>query len=170
MQWLSLLISFLLGKTNFSRGPSLRDSVTILFEEAGKRSRKPALMVLGGLTCVLLLCGGFFMGLIDLTTQADRNGGNIQPTASATSGFALVVIAAGIFTWIFTRAWPGVKAEREKKAEIKEHHASTLEQALTLLVMDYIKEREMKREERHQQQHPSPASTMEREPSPPLHH
>jgi hypothetical protein len=173
MQWLSLLFSFFLGKFNVTRPPSLKESVSFVFEEAAYRSRKPAVLILGGLGCILLLCGGFFMGLIDLTTQMDREGA-IRATASAVSGFVLVAIALGVFFWIFTRAWPGARNMKAKKEE-KEAPAGGLEQALTLLVMDFIKERELKREERREvreeRRHPHapPVSeTSERTP-PPLH-
>jgi hypothetical protein len=173
MQWLSLLFSFFLGKFNVSRPPSLKDSVAFVFEEAAYRSRKPAVLILGGLACVLLLCGGFFMGLIDLTTQMDREG-VVRASASAVSGFVLVALALGVFFWIFTRAWPGARHAKEKQAE-KEASPGGLEQALTLLVMDFIKEREIRRaerredrEERHHPHTPPLSETPERTP-PPLH-
>lgn len=152
MQWLSILLSFFLGKFKFTRPPSLRDTVSFLFEEAAHRSRKPAVLILSGLACILLLCGGFFMGLIDLTTQLDREG-SIRASASAISGFVLVAISVGIFFWIFNRAWPGARVTEKPKAETKES-SSSLEQALTMLVMDFIKEREFKREERRHHQAP----------------
>lgn len=150
MKWLSLLFSFFLGKFNLSRpqGLSFKESINLLFDEIAYRSRKPAMLALGGLVCVTLLCGGFFMGLIDLTNQYDQEGA-VRATAGSITGFALAAIAIGIFTWIFKSAWPGVKAV-EKTEEAKEN-PSGLEQALTLLVMDFIKEREFKREERRQQ-------------------
>ncbi len=166
MHWLSLLFSFFLGKFNVARPPSLKDSVSFVFEEAVSRSRKPAVLILGGIASVLLLCGGFFMGLIDLTTQMDRDG-VIRASAGAVSGFALMALALGVFFWIFTRAWPGarnVKAQQEEKAV----PAAGLEQALTLLVMDFIKERELKREERRHPYTPPISETNER-PPPPLH-
>lgn len=166
MQWLSLLFSFFLGKFKTSRpsGLNFKESLNLLFDEIAYRSRKPAMFTLGGLVCVTLLCGGFFMGLIDLTNQFDREG-SVRATAGNITGFALAAIAIGIFTWIFKRAWPGVK-EVAKTEEASKENPSGLEQALTLLVMDYIKEREFKREERRQQHHvPVP----EKEPSSPLY-
>lgn len=166
MKWLSLLFSFFLGKFNVARAPSfsLKDSIKMLFDEIAYRSRKPAMLALGGLVSVALLCGGFFMGLIDLTTQYDRDG-VVRATASNISGFALVALTLGTFTWIFKRAWPGVKAAEEKDKAVEEakEHPSGLEQALTLLVMDFVKEREFKREERRElhQQHHVPVSETE---------
>lgn len=150
MKWLSLFFSFFLGKLNVARPPSLKHTINILFEEAAYRSRKPALYALAGLTSVILLSGGFFMGLIDITTQYDRDG-VVRATASSITGFSLVALSIIGFTWVFTRAWPGVKAVKEKEEKAAREHTSGLEQALTLLVMDFIKEREFKREERRHQ-------------------
>lgn len=170
MRWLSLLLSFLLGKFNVARSPglSLKESLNLLFDELAYRSRKPAMLALGGIASVAILCGGFFMGLIDITTQYDRDG-VVRATASSMTGFALAAIAIATFTWIFKSAWPGVKsAEKAEDTTIEvKQSVHGLEQALTLLVMDYIKEREFKREELRQSH--SPQRTPEPEANSPLY-
>jgi hypothetical protein len=171
MRWLSLLFSFFLGKFNVAHTPSLKESIAFLFEEAATRSRKPAMLILGGLACVLFLCGGFFMGLIDLTTQIDRDG-TARATAGAISGFVLVAMALGVFYWIFSHAWPDIRSQKTEQPGKEHASPSSFEHALTLLVMDYIKEREMRREEfrHHPPSQPSqPSSSSKPEPSPPLY-
>lgn len=160
MKWFSLLLSFFLGKLNVVRAPSLKQTINVLFEEAAYRSRKPTIYVLAGLTFVLILSGGFFMGLIDITTQYDRDG-VVQATASSITGFSLVALSLIGFIWVFTRAWPGVKAVKKKEEKVAAEQNSGIEQALILLVMDFIKEREFKREERRHQAPipPSPDET-----------
>lgn len=170
MKWLSLLFSFFLGKFNVARSPglSLKEGINLLFDELAYRSRKPTMLALGGIVSVAILCGGFFMGLIDITTQYDRDG-VVRATASSIAGFALAAIAIGTFTWIFKSAWPGVKAAEKSKDATQEVKPPVhgLEQALTLLVLDFIKEREFKREE-HRQTH-SPERPPEPKEPPPLY-
>lgn len=148
MHWLSLLVSFLVGKLNNVHRPSFRESAMALIEELTYKSRKPAAMVLAGLACVLLLCGGFFMSVIDLTRQYDREG-VVRFTASTGSGLVLVVLTLAAFIWIFTSGWPGANAKerlQREKEEASKASPSTLEQALATLVLDFVKEREQKRE------------------------
>jgi hypothetical protein len=149
MKRLSLLFSIIFGKFNKARAPSLKETVMAVLEEAAYRSRKPVALLLGGIVCILIFCGGFFMSLIDLTGQFDRDG-SVQFTANLASGLILVAIASSIFYWIFASAWPGAQGKRthEKEAPPPQLTGSSLEQALSLLVMDYIKEREYKREHR----------------------
>lgn len=157
MRWLSLIFSFLAGRWNGARAPGLQETMSFLFAEAALRSRKPAVLVLGGLTCVLILCGGFFLSLIDLTTQIDREG-TLSMTAQTLAGLALVLLSASVFYWIFNHAWPGLKSNSKPKDLPSPAPASSLEQALSLLVMDFVKERQLKREEHH---HASPPKEKE---------
>lgn len=162
MQWLSLLISFLVGKFNNSHRPSLKESVYSIVEEAVLKSRKPVALLLGGLASVLILCGGIFISILDLTRQYDQ-AGFVQFTATLGAGLALVVLTLGAFAWIFMSAWPGAKeraAEKRLQEEQAPREASTLEQALATLVLDFVKEREQKRD---QTLHPVPPTPVEKE-------
>jgi hypothetical protein len=166
MHWLSLLVSFLVGRFNNARRPSLKESAVAIIEEVTYKSRKPVAMILGGLACVLLLCGGFFMSLIDLTQQYDQEG-IVRFTASFGSGLVLVALTLGAFIWIFASAWPGANAKErlKEKEEGAKAPTSSLEQALATLVMDFVKEREQKRELQAQHAAPMPptASSLEKE-------
>jgi hypothetical protein len=162
MRLLSLLASFFLGKLNHTRSVSLKETVLIIFEEVTSRSRKPVILLLSGLACILILCGGLFMSIIDLTSQFDREG-SLRFTASFASGGILLTISLGVFFWIFTSAWPETRSKIMIENEAPQATASALEQALSLLVIDFIKEREYKREQRMP---PEPR----REKEPPPHH
>ncbi|MGZ3743575.1 MAG: hypothetical protein ACXWRE_09560 [Pseudobdellovibrionaceae bacterium] len=151
MRWISLLVSFIIGKINSARPPSLKELASAIMEEAAYRSRRPVVLLLSGLICILFLCGGFFMSLIDLTSQFDRNG-FIQFTASTAGGVILVLFSLSVFFWIFTSAWPGTQEKKMTEMEAPAQPTSSLEHALSLLVMDFIKEREFKRQQQQQQQ------------------
>lgn len=148
MKWFSLLISFLVGKFNSYRPPSLKESAMAVLEELAYKSRKPAALIFAGVFCLLLLCGGFFMTVIDLTNQFDREG-FVRFTAGLGAGLFLVVLNLGILTWVFTSAWPGAKEHSEARHNPPRVAPSSLEQALAALVMDFVKEREFKREQAH---------------------
>lgn len=159
MHWISLLFSFVLGKINSAhRPPSLKEIALAILEEATYRSRKPIMLLLGGLTCILILCGGFFMSVLDLTSQYDREDG-LHFTANVYSGVTLVAVALSMFFWIFTSAWPGIQEAKTPKKELPpQDTTSSLEQAISLLILDFVKEREYKREhrERPKEKDPSP--------------
>jgi len=162
MKWLSLVFSFLLGKFNTPHRPSLKESAFEIIEEATFKSRKPLALLLGALSCVLLLCGGFFMGLIDLTQQYDREG-VVRFTSSFGSGLGLVLVGIAVFSYIFVYAWPGARkhsVEQQLKEQAAQSANSTLEQALATLVLDFVKEREQKREQAH---YPVPTTASEKE-------
>ncbi|WP_413291376.1 hypothetical protein [Bdellovibrio sp. HCB337] len=158
MQWLSLLVSFLLGKFNSSRPPSLKETAREILEEVAYKSRKPAALLLAGVIGILILCGGFFMSVLELTTQYDREG-IVRFTATLGAGLFLVVVPLGALIWGFTAAWPGAKAHakaeqaREEEQELPRVPASSLEQALATLVLDFVKEREFKREIKREHAH-----------------
>lgn len=165
MQWISLIASFIFGKLN-SRPPSFKESAFAIFEEVTFKSRKAITLILGAAACVLILCGGLFMSLVDLTTQYDREG-LIRFTASFGTGLSLVVLSLGVFVWIFKFAWPGARDRREvrEEAPAHTHRGGPLEQALATLVMDFVKERELRREERESPLAPSPAATAASRPA-----
>lgn len=170
MKWFSLFLSFFLGKLNHSNPPSIKETIFIFFEEAAYRSRKPVVLILSGLACVLILCGGFFWTAIEIAGQFDRDGA-VHASASAITGVVLIAISLGTFFWVFNKAWPGVKAKEQAQEQAKENpqQVSTLEHALSLLVMDFVKEREVRREERRER-HPShdhAPFTAENESAPP---
>jgi hypothetical protein len=107
------------------------------------------------------------MSLIDLTHQYDE-AGTVYLTASNASGLILVLLSLGTFFWIFTSAWPGaqeMKAAKKKEESVTQAKTASLEHALSLLVMDFIKEREQKRE-RYAREHYNPTAEKE---SPSLH-
>lgn len=150
MRWLSLLISFLVGKYNIAHRPSFKEAAMAVIEELAYKSRKPVAMMLGGLILVLILCGGIFMSAVDLAQQYDREG-VVRFTASTGTGLTMVLITLILFAWVFLAAWPGTRAHTaDHTPEAGAKTPSSLEQALATLVLDFVKERELKREQAHQ--------------------
>ncbi|MGZ3768048.1 MAG: hypothetical protein ACXVCP_05390 [Bdellovibrio sp.] len=140
MKWLMLMLTIMFRK--FSRPPSLKESAMEIFEEVSHRSRKIISLTLTGIAAVIIFCGGFFISLINATTQYD-NTGKLFLTATLSAGLVLIAFALITFAVIFLRAWPGVK-ERNAKEQLAA--GSSLEQALSLLVLDFVKARQEKRE------------------------
>lgn len=155
MKIIPLILSFIFGYGRFKgKSKSLRESAIEIFEEVTFRSRRLVSLLLAGLASVILLCGGLFISILDATTQYDRSG-VIAWTATFSSGIVLLLIAAATFSVVFLRAWPHTRRLRQKEQQVAPATSSSLENALAALVMDYVKERELKREQRG----PSPAAT-----------
>jgi|GEM_PF-1480719 len=148
MKWLAMLLSLVFGRATRSRGPTLKETALEIFNEVIHESRKFITLTMGALAAVLIFCAGFFIALLNGTTQYDR-GGSVAWTATLGAGVVLMLLAIAIFGVIFLRAWPGIKQRRIAKQKREEsrlyHEAAPLETALSLLVMDFIKEREERR-------------------------
>lgn len=145
MQLLAMIMSFIFGRMN-KQTTSIRESALEIFEEAIGKSRKVVVLTLAGLGAVTFFCGGIFIAILDATTQYDRNG-FIAFSSTLGAGLTLVLLAAIGFAVVFARAWPGATKHVEVREEIHHHQSSGLEQALSILVMDFVKERELKRQQ-----------------------
>lgn len=152
MQWFGLILSFLIGKLNAHDAKPSRFSPEAIFDDVAFKSRKVVALTLGGVIAVLLLCGGLMMSIIDAAAQFDRNG-VIYFSATFNTGLVLALIAAASFGLVFARAWPGVREHRGSYRETKRGFfagssakpASSLETAISALILDFIKEREARR-------------------------
>lgn len=168
---LGLLLSFFMGKFSF-HGPKLniREAAMAIFDEAIFKSRKAVTLLLTALASMIFICGGLFISLIDATRQYDQ-AGIINFSSTFISGLVLMLIAAGIVTWVFASAWPGVKKQGPQVQEVLERDTrpqpNTLETALSALIMDFVKERELKRESAPSAARPVPSQ--EREETPPTY-
>lgn len=164
MQLLAMIASFVFGRLNNSgpRGGGIRETVMEMFEDIVLKGRKPVILVLAGVCAVLFFCGGLFITILEGTTQYDRVG-YVTLTSTLGAGIALFLVAAIGFVYVFAYAWPGADRHASAKAREKTpppHQASTLEQALTVLVLDFVKEREIRRD----REAAGPTPTTPREP------
>ena len=162
MQWLGLIASFVIGRMNNKQAGPNRMSPQAIFEDITYKSRQAVMLTLGGVIAVVMLCSGLMMSIADATAQYDRNA-IIAFTATFNTGLVIALLSAICFAFIFTRAWPGVREHRgnyqdnlrnENKASgfgfsrsnAEAHRAGNLEQAFSALIMDFVKEREVRRQ------------------------
>lgn len=171
MQWLAMMMSFIFGKMN-SKRKSLRETAIEIFEEVSYKSRRIVTLTMTAFGAVIFFCGGFFISLLEGTSQYDQTG-NVVWTSTLGAGVGLIALAAVVFATVFLRAWPGVSPHKhEHPREESATHSSNLENALSALIMDYVKEREMRREQKMSEGTPRPeAPPFHEEPpsSSPLH-
>jgi hypothetical protein len=162
LKWIEIIASFFIGKMQPTQGPGLRETAIALFEEITYKSRKTVSLVVISFAAAIFALGGFFISLLNATMQYDRDG-VITFTSTFISGLVLIAIAVGTFAWVFGSAWPGTKKFKGLEMHGPKHHAheplphelperplhqpSSLEQALSALVMDFVKERELRRSE-----------------------
>jgi hypothetical protein len=162
IKWIGLILSFVMGRLN-THAPQMtfnfKDSAMAVFDEVTFKSRKAVSLLLVALASVIFICGGFFISLVDATHQYDQEG-MIRFSSTFLSGVVLALVAVGIFIWVFASAWPGAQHNR-MKAKLKDKmdemaeqakpapSPSSIEQALTALIMDFVHEREAKREQRY---------------------
>lgn len=156
MKWLSFILPFVLGFGHKPDKPrrSLKETALEIYDVITIRSRTAVFLSMAGLGAIAFICGGFFMFLLESTRQYDRAGIIVWNSTLITSG-VLVLLALGGLGYVYFMAWPGVRAARnrqeiraEEHRRQQEHPVGSLEQALAALVMDFVKEREFKREHR----------------------
>jgi hypothetical protein len=154
-KWITLILTFVMGRLN-SHAPqmsfNLKDSAMGIFDDITFKSRKAVSLLLVALASVIFICGGFFISLIDATRQYDA-AGVITFSSTFLSGLVLALVAVGVFTWVFASAWPGVKLNKSQQKEEAlrpppppPQPPSSIEHAVTALIMDFIHEREHRRE------------------------
>ena len=147
----SYVLAYFFGSA--SKNVDLKGVAFEVLEEAVYRSRKTVALVLGGLCSTILVCGGFFIALLNASSQYDRTG-HVYATATLWSGIALTVIFLGAAYYIFAVAWPGVHSHNKTTASTNRshfqstHHPSDLEKSISILIMDFVDSRRIRREER----------------------
>lgn len=165
MKWLIMFLTLSLRQLNSRlRGPSLRQTLMDIFYEAREKSKKLANLIVGGLAATIFFCGGFFITLINMSAQWDQTQ-QVLWSATLISGLVLMGLALiayiGLYASFTKDDREEVLAEREEKKRRERFHpsrafnrrqepASTLESALAALVMDFVHERQAKRESREQ--------------------
>lgn len=145
IKWISLVLSFLFGARS-NKDLNLKGLAMEVYDEAIYRSRKPVGLFLLALASVFFICGGMMVALLDITRQYDTRGW-VYPGATMWSGISLAVLSIIGSIYIFTKAWPKSSRPHHFQAE----HSSSeprhpgLDEALSLLIMDYIEERKTRR-------------------------
>lgn len=151
MKWLSLLFPLLLKQLNPAI-ETLSQSSLQLREEMSLKSRKIALIILAGIATTILFAGGLLLSLMEAARQLD-NSNALQVNAVIATGFSLCV-ASLLAAVLAFRSWPGVRARKQRlkqeRAQLRAQReqlgqAVSLDQAVAMLILDFVKEREQKR-------------------------
>ena len=147
---ISYVLAYAFGSS--SKGIDVKGLALEVLEEAAFRSRKTVALILGALCSTLFICGGVFIALLNVANQYDSTG-HVYATATLWSGLFLSLLFIGVNYYIFAFAWPGANTQHTARASNQAHTQTTnrpseLEQAISLLVMDFIDSRKQRREER----------------------
>jgi len=145
---LSLVLSFLLGRYE----QTFKRSTIILIDQFISKSRKLFIFsaILG--IVILLFVSGLIMSIVQATAQYDRQG-YIAMNSSLLVGLILAAVTFVTLLAMFSRsAWemrfrqeiaPLTSDDSKKK---KDETPNAFEQAITLLIADFLKEREQNRQ------------------------
>lgn len=151
MKWIYLVMSFMIKRFTGAKAENAHP-----IEELKELIKENAVKILLVFTTATAI-GSFFVAgasitIIDLTSQYDL-GENLRLSAVATSGLVMVVLSslAFIVGMIFATRHDREKKRMEER-RAKHHEVNSIQDAIILLVNDYIAEREFNREFRSAQQ------------------
>ena len=145
---LTYLISFFVGRYQSAlKTPSL-----IIVDQIMLRARKLMMNSMVSLIASLLLTGGVLITLIEFTSQIDRFG-VVWPSAALIGGLLLSAFSLAGLIYSFKSASLFKSSSIITNVQAAPKQPSPLEEALGILVMDFVKER---REHREQKEPPVP--------------
>ena len=165
MKWLGLLFPFLykyLNPPTSGSQMSLNATALDIYDAITLKSRNVVFIFIGAIAGFAIMCGSFFMFLIDSTRQYDFSG-VILWNATLTVSSILFVCSMAALAYVYFYAWPGGNpptesfsrtgdplGSQQQTAQSTNHKApSAIENALSLLVLDYIQDRQERRQARH---------------------
>lgn len=155
LKTLSLLFSFLLGRLNSGGHHESLFSPDELIDKALSKLRGLMSTVALGAVATIFLTAGFLGAFYNLLLQMDTTG-KMGPNAVVVGGIGLFVVGLVIFAIAgrsTTSPRPQVKAQAQASAKQDHGRAiSPLEEALSMLIVDHVKEREFSRESRRHRQ------------------
>lgn len=154
MKWLIVFASFLIGKLNsISVTPSL-----FFVEKALEKSRNILFMATIAFISAALFCAGVIISVLNALTQIDANGSMVF-SATFSGGLVLIVISAVSLAIVFAkRNW---EFPSLTEAAHQSRRSSPIEEAITMLVQDFMEDRRTNRE------NPPPPPPRAHEPPPP---
>lgn len=141
---------------------NFKDMAMEVVDEVALKTRKPVILLLGGIVSIIFFCGGGLMAILDATRQYDSTG-QVVATATLWTGIGIAAFFAVGYTWVFLVEWPGAKRQatrelhkldqkiqsHEKYKSHQEHETPGIEQAISLFVLDLLEERKAKRTRRN---------------------
>lgn len=155
MKWFAMIFSFLLGQFKSSSiSPSL-----IFVQKALEKSRSLVFLATVSFISALLFAAGILIAAINGFTQYDQTN-SVYMSATFVGGLSLAILSGISLAIVFAKKnWqvPNLKA-----AEAETRTPSPIEEAVSLLLNDFIEDRRSQRQSRAEQSraeaHPSPAS------------
>jgi hypothetical protein len=152
IKFFTYFISFLIGRYNSFAKPS----AMVIIDQVLLRTRKLLMTSMISLIASLLLTGGVIISLIEFTRQIDRFQ-IVWPSATLIGGLALTLISLATLIYAFTsKAFDLRYVKKASPTEQIPRTPSPLEEALSVLVMDFIKERREERQKPSEKTEPSP--------------
>ena len=165
MKWLGLLFPFLYKYLNTPTSESqmsLKATALDVYDAITLKSRGVVFIFIGAIAGFAILCGSFFMFLIDSTRQYDFSG-VILWNATLTVSSILFLCSMAALAYVYFYAWPGLDNSTESLSRPENRFTNihttpnsagqksptAIENALSLLVLDYIQDRQERREARH---------------------
>jgi uncharacterized membrane protein len=152
MRWIQMIFSFIMKQVNHNgekRHP---------IEELKEFAKENAIKLFVGMVLIVtlgtMLTAGVYMAAVSVTAQADLG---LRPRMSAMTWagviMALVPVLLLTFAW-FKSSGQTHDSKPSKRSRRKNESAqpTSLESAVALLVTDFVKEREMKREMRYERE------------------
>ena len=139
---LTVILSFFVGRYN----AVARGSAMPIMELAMSQGRKIAFLLCSALICSLLMVGGFFVALVEGSFAYEAEG-VLYPTTLFISGLVLLFGSIGAMAFIFSkRNWGIIDTPTFASEPKKTSHP--IEDAVLMLINDFIKERESTRQAR----------------------
>lgn len=142
MRWIQMIISFLMKRA--TAGGDKPHPMEELKEFLKENAIKLVVGMVMIVTIGTLLTAGIYMTVASLTAQMDL-GLSPQMTAMTWGGLIMALVPAVLLSFAWYKATHHDSHQKKKKVKQPQPPA-TLEQALVLLVTDFIEERQMKRE------------------------
>lgn len=143
MKWLQIIFSFIMK--HVSAGGEKRNPM----EELKEFLRENAIKLFVGMVLIVtigtMFTAGIYMTVISLTAQADL-GLVPRMTAMTWAGVIMALVPVLILSFAWYKSSPHEAKPARRRRKIPEQQPTTIEAAIALLVTDFVKEREMKRE------------------------
>lgn len=155
LKTLSLLFSFFLGRLNSGGHHEALFSPDELIDKTLSKLRGLMSVVALGAVATIFLTAGFLGAYYNMLLQMDTTG-KMGPNAVVVGGVCLFVAGLVIFA-IASRSTASSRSHAKTQAQssAKPDHGraiSALEEALSMLIIDHVKEREFSREIRRRHQ------------------
>ena len=140
MKWLLVALSILIKRFVHAEGPSINP-----IEEVKSLIKDNALKIFLALSAAVavgtLFTSGIVLAVISFSAQIDA-GSKPRLNAVLISGICITLACLILFTIVINKS--NIK-NRKREKETKEEQTASMQEALMLLINDFIKERESKR-------------------------